>query len=290
MDDGRDWLGGLRAVAMALEVTELRALLLTVAYDGTDYAGFQIQENGRTIQGEIERNLQKLTSEPIRITGAGRTDAGVHARGQALGFRTASAHSPETFAKALNAMLPSDIAVTAAEEAPVEFHARFWAVGKTYTYDIWTGRTRPVFERRYVYHYPHPLDIGHMREAAHVLIGRNDFASFQAAGSSAGTSVREIRHLVIEERESGVRLSVEADGFLYNMVRIIAGTLILIGRGKLSADQMRVILDARDRGHAGPTAPPEGLLLDKVHYRRESGRIIDPHLRGPRTRDLRDDK
>lgn len=257
----------------------MRALLLTVAYDGTDYAGFQIQENGRTIQGEIEKNLRTLTSEQIRITGAGRTDAGVHARGQTVGLRTASAHPPGIFVKALNAMLPQDIAIAAAEEAPDEFHARFWAVGKTYTYDIWTGQTRPVFERRYAYHCPHALNIGNMREAARTLVGRHDFASFQAAGGSAGTSIREIRHLAVEERENEVRIIVEADGFLYHMVRIIAGTLILIGRGKLAPDQMKAILEARDRARAGPTAPPEGLFLDKVYYRRESGRIIDPHLR-----------
>lgn len=254
----------------------MRAIMLTVAYDGTDYAGFQVQNNGPTIQGEIEGALSRLTSQPVRVTGAGRTDAGVHARGQTVGFRTACDHDAATYVRALNALLPRDIAVLRAETAPDDFHARYWATGKTYSYRIWTGRVRPVFERRYTHYYPHPLDTGAMRDGAALLVGRHDFAAFQAAGSSAGTSTRQITRLDVAVTDEGVRLTVEADGFLYHMVRIIAGTLIRVGSGKLAPRAVGAILESKVRPDAGPTAPPEGLCLEAVYYRRESGAVVAP--------------
>lgn len=251
-------------------------MMLTVAYDGTDYSGFQIQENGPTIQAELERALSRLAGGPVRVTGAGRTDAGVHARGQVIGFFSPLGHDPDTYVRALNAALPRDIAVLAAETVPAGFHARYWAVGKTYVYDIWTDRVRPVFERRYRHYCPHPLDTGAMRRGARFLVGTHDFAAFQATGSSAGTSTRTVTRFEVDEVPHGVRLTVEANGFLYHMVRIMAGTLMLVGRGKLAPDAVKRILESRQRGGAGPTAPAEGLCLEAVHYRRLGGAVVPP--------------
>lgn len=252
----------------------MRTLLLTVAYDGTDYAGFQIQLNGNTIQAEIEKALFRLTGSEIRITGSGRTDAGVHAAGQAISFDTDSRHQPATFVKALNAMLPRDIVVLNAEEAPPGFNARFCAIGKTYVYRIWTDPIRPVFERRYVTDLGQTLDIAAMQQALSALIGTHDFAAFCAAGSSAKTTVRTMRRAMVEQKEKIVEISLEADGFLYNMVRIIIGTLIEIGTGKLPSNCLETALKSLDRSKAGPTAPPQGLCLQEVFFLRQDGQLV----------------
>lgn len=255
------------------------AVMLTLAYEGTGFSGFQLQLNGRTVQEELERALLRLTSNPVRITGAGRTDAGVHARGQVVGFRTESRHAPETYLRALNAMLPDDVAVVSAEMVPETFHARYWALSKTYTYDIWRERARPVLERRFVYHYPHALDAAAMREAAALLVGKHDFAAFQAAGSSAKTSTREILCFDVAEEGPIIRLKVQADGFLYHMVRILTGTLVQAGRGVVTPREVQEICCSRRRENAGPTAPPGGLCLQEVHYRRTGGIIAAPEDR-----------
>jgi len=252
----------------------LRTLLLTVAYDGTDYAGFQRQLNGNTIQEEVEKALFKLTGTEISITGSGRTDAGVHAAGQVISFDTESAHHLATFVKALNAMLPRDIVVLRAEEAPQGLNARFWAVGKTYVYRLWTDPIRPVFERRYVTDLGQTLNVAAMRQAVSVLVGTHDFTAFCAAGSSVKSTVRTIRRAVVEEKGKIVEIALEADGFLYHMVRIIIGTLIEIGKGKMASNCLETILTSLDRSNAGPTAPPQGLCLQEVYFLRAEGQLI----------------
>lgn len=252
----------------------MRTLLLTVAYDGTDYSGFQKQLNGNTVQEEIEQALFKLTGAEIRITGSGRTDAGVHASGQAISFETDSRHHPATFLKALNAMLPRDIAVLSAEEAPQGFNARFCAIGKTYVYRIWIDPVRPVFERRYVYDLGQTLNIPDMRRAVSVLVGTHDFAAFCASGSAVKSTVRTIRRAAVEEKGKIVEIALEADGFLYNMVRIISGTLVEIGKGKMPSNCLETALMSLNRSGAGPTAPPQGLYLQEVHFLREKGQLI----------------
>ncbi|HAH97621.1 MAG TPA: tRNA pseudouridine(38-40) synthase TruA [Firmicutes bacterium] len=252
----------------------MRTLLITVAYDGTDYAGFQIQLNGNTIQEEIEKALHKLTGVKIRITGSGRTDAGVHASGQAISFDTESTHEPATFLRALNAMLPRDIAVLSSEEAPQGFNARFCATGKTYAYRIWTHPVRPVFERRYVNDLGQTLDVAAMQTAAAALVGTHDFAAFCAAGSAVKSTVRTIRRSVVEEKGKIVEIVLEADGFLYNMVRIISGTLIEVGMGRMPSNCLETALTSLNRSEAGPTAPPQGLCLQEVYFSRANGQLI----------------
>lgn len=246
-----------------------RNVKLTVAYDGTNYYGFQDQSDPSlpTIQSRLEEAIALVTKTPHKINGAGRTDAGVHALGQVVNFRTSASIPTERFVPALNSVLPWDIVVVDAEEVPWDFHARYSAKRKTYRYWIDTGKVPHVLRRRYSYFVSTPLCLGRLREAAKRLVGEHDFASFQASGSSTKTTVRQIFRLDVSASDDGlITLEVEANGFLYNMVRIIVGTLIEVGRGKLSPSDMDAILAARDRKAAGPTAPPQGLCLVRVDY------------------------
>jgi tRNA pseudouridine38-40 synthase len=244
-----------------------RNIKLIVAYDGTCYAGWQAQKNGRGIQTALERAIRALTGEPVRVIGSGRTDAGVHARGQAASFRTASLIPTGKLPLALNAHLPQDIGVLAAAEMPADFHARKSATGKVYRYTIYNSRSRPVLERRYAAHVAYRLDLEAMRSAAACLLGRHDFAAFATEQSRrAGHCVRTLRRLEIGQEEPRVLIEVEGDGFLYNMVRAIAGSLIEVGRGKYPPSWMREVLESRDRKRAGPTAPAKGLCLERVLY------------------------
>ncbi len=247
-----------------------RTLKLTLAYDGTDFAGWQIQANARTVQGTIRDVLVKITGEPAILIGSGRTDAGVHAQSQVASFDTASHHSCEVFQRALNAELPPDIAVLAVDEATPGFHAQRSALRKRYRYVIHDAGVRDVFARRYCWSVPYRLDDAAMQRAAEALIGRHDFSSFETAGSPRETSVRTIYALDIArphvERAYELHLEVEADGFLYNMVRAIAGTLVQVGRGVQCEQWVGEVLDSKDRSAAGITAPPQGLFLLSVKY------------------------
>jgi tRNA pseudouridine38-40 synthase len=233
-----------------------------VSYDGTAYAGFQIQTNAPTVQGELERVLAQICAEPVRITGAGRTDAGVHARGQVIDFRTASALDGGTMERGVNALLPDDIAISALEPAGETFHSRFSATGRTYEYRIRTGPTRDPLERRREHWLPESLDVSLMRGAAARLVGTHEFAAF-AAGVSGG---RNVRRAVWEARDEVLRFEIEANAFLRGMVRGIVGTLLWVGRGKISADRFEEILRSQDRAKAGPSAPANGLCLIDVSY------------------------
>jgi tRNA pseudouridine38-40 synthase len=244
-----------------------RTLKLTIAYDGTDYAGWQAQDNGPSIQVEIERAIQEVTGETLRIQGSGRTDAGVHAAGQTASLVTESSVPTSKFPLALSAHLPEDIAVSDALEMPEGFHARKSASGKIYRYSIHNGPVRPVRERRYAAHVSQELDLDAMATAAASLIGKHDFSAFVTALSERkGHCVRTIRRLDVVREGNLMLLDVEGDGFLYNMVRAIAGSLLEIGRRRFPADWLGEVLESRDRKRAGPTAPARGLCLMEVLY------------------------
>jgi tRNA pseudouridine38-40 synthase len=245
----------------------IRWLKLTVAYDGTAYAGWQIQPDQPTVQGVLERAWQELTQETVRLTAAGRTDAGVHALGQVVGVSTETRLTNEDLHRGLNAVLPEDVAVLAVEPTRDEFHATHDAIAKRYRYQICNGRTPPVFDRRYVWHYPHALDTAAMHRAGQALVGRHDFVSFESAGSERPDTVRTIQELTVAQVGDRVTIEVAGDGFLYNMVRAIVGTLLEVGRGTRDESWVAEVLADRDRRQAGQTAPPQGLFLISVDYR-----------------------
>ena len=233
-----------------------------MAYDGTAYAGFQVQPNARTVQGELERAIAQVCDEPVRITGAGRTDAGVHATGQVIDFRTASALDGETMGRGVNALLPEDIAISALEEAAEGFHSRFSATGRTYEYRIRNAATRDPLERHREHWLPGAVDVDAMRRASEALVGRHDFAAF--AAGVAGE--RSVRRSTWGADGNVLRFEIEADAFLRGMVRGIVGTLLWVGRAKIGAERFAEILRSRDRSLAGPSAPACGLCLVDVTY------------------------
>lgn len=244
---------------------------LTLEYDGTDFNGWQIQSGKkRTVQGEIEKALLKIFKQKTRIIGSGRTDSGVHAQGQVAHFQTSSVMTPHQILKALNASLPEDIAVVGAQKASENFHAQYSAKSKTYRYTILNRNSRSPFLRRFSCFYPHLLDLTLMRREASHFLGKKDFRSFQAADPASQdqrkTSLRTIKRLEVKKKGSFIEIVIEADGFLYKMVRNIVGTLLEIGSGRRSRGDMKTILGQRDRRAAGVTAPPEGLSLVKVKY------------------------
>ncbi|HEY3364578.1 MAG TPA: tRNA pseudouridine(38-40) synthase TruA [Symbiobacteriaceae bacterium] len=241
---------------------------LTLQYDGTGYAGFQRQPNGVTIQEKLEDALRILTGDPAFKIGAaaGRTDAGVHARGQIVHFRTASRIPLDRWPYALNQRLPSDIVAVAAEAVPDEFHARYWAVSKRYRYTIEQAVFQSPLTRLYAFHWGRDLDLARMREAGGLLIGKHDFAAFRSTGGAAKTSVRTVSRVDLTAQAPFVYIDVEADGFLYNMVRIIAGTLLEAGAGRRTVDDVQAALATGDRTRAGKTLLAHGLCLEEVHY------------------------
>ena len=286
-----------------------RTLKLTIAYDGTDYAGWQFQPGKPTVQEAIENAIAKVTGQRTRVLASGRTDAGVHALGQVIGFRTDSALPPEVLLRAINANLPRDIAVLEAAETHDDFCATRDAVRKRYRYTIHHGPVRDVLSRHFVWHYPYGrLNAEAMQRAAAALLGKHDFSSFESSGAERKTSVRTIFELCIERGRAGeaeggregsgigdwglvegkvaspkslnpqipksqfslssdfITIDVEADGFLYNMVRAIVGTLVEVGRGARPESWPGEVLLAADRTVAGPTAPPQGLCLIRVEY------------------------
>lgn len=243
-----------------------KRVLLTVSYDGTAYSGWQYQDNGPSIQGELEKALQAATGTFIRVTGASRTDAGVHAVGQRAHFDTVSSIPPEKFPFVLNRFLPPDIRVTAAIPVPPDFHARFQAAGKLYTYRIHNARHASAIYRNITAHVPVQLDAEKMHRAGQQLIGTHDFAAFAAAGGSAKTTVRTIDFLSVHREGEEVILQVHGNAFLYNMVRIIAGALIGIGQGKLPEECLSLALQSGSRLDLGVTAPASGLELTRVEY------------------------
>lgn len=281
----------------------MRTLKLTLAYDGTAYAGWQYQCGAPTVQDALENAIENVTGQRVRVLASGRTDAGVHALGQVVGFRTDSRLTPEVILRALNANLPPDIAVLDVAEVPEGFHAIAQVVRKRYRYVIYDEAIRDVFRRRYAWHYRYGhLDVEPMQRAAVALVGTHDFSSFESRGAERKTSVRTIFELCVERGRVGrnlpspcgrgaggeggndldagcveqgragqcnsITIEIEADGFLYNMVRAIVGTLVEVGRGERPESWPGEVLAAMDRCVAGPTAPPEGLFLVNVEYER----------------------
>ncbi len=244
----------------------MRNLKVVIAYDGTNYHGFQIQDNAITIQEKIQVALEKLLKQEARITSASRTDAGVHAKGHVFNLKINSSIPTEKFALALNTRLPADIIALSAQEVEDDFHARYFAKGKKYSYQIYNNDFQLPFFRNYTYHIKDKLDLSAMRQAAKCLIGEHDFSSFRAAGCNAKTPIREIYQIEIKKQGCLVKIEVKGSGFLYNMVRIISGTLIEVGLAKKKASQMKSILAARARLKSGFTAPAKGLFLEKVYY------------------------
>jgi tRNA pseudouridine38-40 synthase len=251
-------------------VKQHRTLKLTLAYDGTDFAGWQIQPHERTVQGTVQEILERIAGEPVTLFGSGRTDAGVHALGQVASFDTTSRHGCDLFLRAVNAELPKDIAVLSVEEAAPGFHARESATRKRYRYVIHDGGVRDVFARRYAWQLPYGLDDCAMQRAAAVLVGEQDFGSFQGSGSQRETTVRTIFAIEFRRPDGGrpfeLHVEIEASGFLYNMVRIIAGTLAQVGRGVKPESWVRDVLEDCNRSAAGVTAPAQGLFLVAVRY------------------------
>jgi tRNA pseudouridine38-40 synthase len=250
----------------------MRYLKMTLAYDGTNYAGWQVQVGQATVQAALEAALKKITGENIRAIASGRTDAGVHALGQVVSFRTQAQLSPDVFCRALNGNLPHDIHVWEVLEAPESFHAIRDAVGKRYRYVIQDGPAPDIFARHYAWRIPHALDAEAMHAAAQLLLGTHDFSSFEASGSPRQNSVRTVTDLFVARRWEGVMgrivIEIAADGFLYNMVRNIVGALYEVGRGEQPVDWISRILAGKDRRVRYPTAPPQGLFLVSVDYDR----------------------
>jgi tRNA pseudouridine38-40 synthase len=251
----------------------MRNIKLTIAYDGADFHGWQFQPGFPTIQGEIDAAARKITQERIVVHGASRTDAGVHALGQVGHFKTASLLSAEEFQRALNALLPPSIRIVACEEMGHDFHSRWLAQGKTYRYRIYRGRVLPPFDYRRALHYPWPLDEAAMSAAARLFEGEHDFTSFAASsGSEDDDAERDMLRLIysseiIRPAESDeIHYVVRGRSFLRYMVRKIVGTLIDVGKGRLSPDDIPQIFEVRDRSRSGPTVPPEGLYLVALDY------------------------
>lgn len=236
-----------------------------VEYDGTDFHGFQRQIGQATVQAEIERALRRITGKAISLSGAGRTDAGVHARGQVVSFLVDWRHSAEELTAALNANLPRAIAIRATEEVDITFHPRHHARSRAYVYSIVDGKRRLPLKQRYCWVVSERLDEVKMQQAAQLLVGVRDFATF-GQPTQGEVTIREVYQAMINRDEEELRLRIEANAFLFRMVRSIVGTLRLVGSGRWSVDQFEAAMDAADRSLAGPTAPAAGLALDTVNY------------------------
>ena len=244
----------------------MRNIKLIISYDGTHYAGWQFQKNAKSIQQVLESILKKITAHTVKLKASGRTDAGVHARYQVANFRTDSKLPLKKIKAALNSTLPEDILVNSIEEVDARFDSQRCARLKHYRYTVTTSYFVDPFIRHFVTRFSYPLNISSMRRSASALVDRHDFKAFQAAGSKEKNTIRTIKKIKVEKMGDLVYIDVWADGFLYHMVRTIAGTLLEIGRGKIPEDRIDDILKIKDRALAGPTAPAKGLCLMKVEF------------------------
>ena len=247
----------------------MRRIKIIVSYDGTNYCGWQIQPNGITIEGVLNKALKKLTTQDTFVIGASRTDSGVHAYGNVAVFDTASTIPGKNFAAALNQRLPEDIVVVESEEVPLDWHPRYQNSHKTYQYNIVNERTIIPTKRLTNYFVSFPLEIKKMNEGAKYLVGEHDFVSFCSIKAEVESTVRTITDLDIEQDGSKITIRIRGNGFLYNMVRIIAGTLIRVGRGFYGPEEVKKMLDAKERTNAAVTAPANGLVLVGIEYENE---------------------
>lgn len=246
----------------------MRNLMVTIMYDGRNYHGWQVQENADSVQEQFQKALYQVIGEKTDIKGCSRTDAGVHANMYCISFHTAHSIPADRLPLALNRFLPPTIAAVRAEDVGVDFHARYSCKGKEYIYKINNAPVRNPFLEGYALHYWHRLDEKKMNEAAQYLTGRHDFTSFCTVDPhrQKGDFHRTIKRISVKREEEMVMITVEADGFLYNMVRIIVGTLLAVAQGKIAPESISEIIAAKDRSAAGPTAPPQGLYLNRVFY------------------------
>ena len=244
----------------------MRNLLLTISFDGTAYHGWQVQENAVTVQQTVQDALEHICSKRDNIVGCSRTDSGVHANMYCCNIRTESTIDCKKLVGALNAVLPKDIAALDCKEVDFEFHARYDCKSKEYIYKIWNSPNKNPFLYNYSLHYKYPLDEAFLNRQAKMFIGTHRFDSFCAAGSSVEDTERTVMNASVEREGDTVIFRVEADGFLYNMVRIMVGTLIDISRGKIPPDSVKEIISAENRAAAGYTAPAHGLYLNKINY------------------------
>ena len=245
----------------------MKNIKIVIEYDGTDYHGWQCQANLPTVQETIEDAIKQITKEKVKITGSGRTDAGVHAMGQVANFLTETQMDPETLRKALNSTLPRDISIIETQEVPDDFHAQFSSRSKVYEYRIFNRPHRPALQRNRVWHIPEKLDAGKMKEAAAYLEGTHDFSVFATADITVKTTVRTVKQIHVKKtREGTILVKIEAEGFLKRTVRMITGTLVQTGRGKLSPEGFGQILAEGQKTKNVFTAPPQGLFLKKVIY------------------------
>ncbi|KYH28845.1 MULTISPECIES: tRNA pseudouridine(38-40) synthase TruA [Clostridium] len=244
-----------------------RNIKLIIEYDGTNYSGWQKQKHSITIQQKIEEAIKSITKEDCEVIGSSRTDAGVHARGFVANFITESNIPPNKFKYAINSKLPKDIVIRNSEEVPLEFHSRFDSKGKKYIYTILNREEPPTIERNYVYHFPKKLDVDLMRQGSKFFIGEHEFDSFyKKSGSTVKSTLRNIYYCDVIKRDNLIEFIVIGNGFLYNMVRIMAGTLIEVGIGRIQPKDIQDILLAKDREKAGRSLPPQGLCLYEVLY------------------------
>ena len=244
----------------------MKRIKLTVAYDGTAYCGWQLQNNGITVEGVLNRQLSKITGEQIKVIGASRTDAGVHARGNVAVFDTDTPIPPERIAYAVNSGMPEDVVVVRSEEVAPDWHPRHCDSVKTYEYSIYNSTMPDPLVRHTSWFVSYPLDLDAMRKAAEYIRGRHDFKSFCNIHTHVEDTVRTVYSLDVEKQGNMFTVRVRGNGFLYNMVRIIAGTLVQVGRGFMPAERVKEIIEAKDRETAGPTAPPQGLVLVGIEY------------------------
>ena len=256
-------------------MADTKNIAMRIMFDGMRYHGWQVQKTENTVAQTIESTLSHLCEHPVKIHGCGRTDAGVHAERYCANFRTASNIPPERLPLAVNSLLPSDIAVQRAVCAPDGFDANLSCIKKEYTYRIFNSRIRDPFYSDRAYFYPQRINIPAMREAARYFVGKHDFAAVRSVGTETKTTVRTVFWFEVEERERLIELRVCADGFLYNMARAMAGTLIYVSEGKISPKEIPDLLVRRDRRLAGPTVPPGGLFLTRIWYDGEVGEMMD---------------
>ena len=250
-------------------MADTKRVRLTVAYDGTNYHGWQVQNNGITIESELNRCLSDLLKEDIQVIGASRTDSGVHALGNIAVFDTASRMPAEKISYALNQRLPEDIRIQRSEEVAPDWHPRYVTSRKTYEYRIYRGEFPMPVKRLYALFSYRSFDVEKMQQAARYLVGEHDFKSFCQVGAQVESTVRTLYSVTVEEQGSDLVIRVCGNGFLYNMVRIIAGTLMDVGQGKKTPEEMQDILETKNRSAAGPTAPAHGLMLMKYEFPEE---------------------
>jgi len=248
----------------------MRNILLTIEYDGTNYHGWQRQVNALSVQQLIENSIEKITGERAKLIGAGRTDTGVHAFGQRANFKTGTRINTARIPPALNSQLPPDIRIVKAVDVNLDFHARYDAVSKKYRYKIYNAGVPSAIYRNYSCFIPESLNFDLMKEASKHITGSRDFSSFCSSGSLVKSKVRNVQLLELERSGRMIEMTIQADGFLYKMVRIIAGTLVEVGKGNIMPSHIENILDKKDRRLAGPTLPPQGLFLVEVLYGRHS--------------------